>query len=281
MGSQICFPEVSTLSFPEKRDIADSFSKAASTYDQAAHFQQSVAARLRADNPFTLTAPAETLLDMGCGTGNELPELMRCFSPERTLVLDLAPGMIQYAKAQNYPAMDFIVGDIECLPFAANQFDVVHSSLAIQWCVQLEQVFNEVHRCLKPGGVGVISTLLTGTLHELENAWREVDGWQHVNAFFSRSEVEGILNASEFGLGQKSTYQLNHEQVVLTYDSVRQLTQELKALGAHNLNANRPRSMTGKAGLMKFLDAYEQFRLPSGKLPATYEVLYVYLKKEQ
>ena len=145
--------------------------------------------------------------------------------------------------------------------------------------MQLEQVFNEVHRCLKPGKVGVISTLLTGTLHELENAWREVDGWQHVNAFFFA--IRGGGHPQRFRIWSGSEIHLPAQSRASGIDlRFSQTTHAgLKALGHHNLNANRPRSMTGKAGLMKFLDAYEQFRLPSGKLPATYEVLYVYLKR--
>ena len=65
---------------------------------------------------------------------------------------------------------------------------------------------------------------------------------------------------------------------IRSYAQVRQLTHELKALGAHNLNPGRPEGLTGKARLQGLMAAYEQFRQPQG-LPATYQVVYAMLEK--
>ena len=67
---------------------------------------------------------------------------------------------------------------------------------------------------------------------------------------------------------------------MLHYPDLRSLTHELKALGAHNLNPGRPGGLTGRARMRALLDAYEQFRQPQG-LPATYQVVYGLLRKEQ
>ncbi|MNN92848.1 Malonyl-[acyl-carrier protein] O-methyltransferase [compost metagenome] len=66
---------------------------------------------------------------------------------------------------------------------------------------------------------------------------------------------------------------------MLHYPDLRSLTHELKALGAHNLNPGRPGGLTGRARILALVDAYERFRQPQG-LPATYQVVYGVLKKE-
>ena len=48
---------------------------------------------------------------------------------------------------------------------------------------------------------------------------------------------------------------------------------DLKAIGAHNVNAGRARGLTGKSRLTRMIAAYEAFRR-DGRLPATYEIVY-------
>jgi malonyl-CoA O-methyltransferase len=63
------------------------------------------------------------------------------------------------------------------------------------------------------------------------------------------------------------------ERCTLTYPEVRGLMRDLKAIGAHNVNAGRAPGLTGKSRLARMAAAYEQFRR-DGRLPATYEVIY-------
>ena len=66
---------------------------------------------------------------------------------------------------------------------------------------------------------------------------------------------------------------------VLHFADLRQLTHELKALGAHNLNPGRPGGLTGRARIRALVSAYERYRQAAG-LPATYQVVYGLLRKE-
>jgi malonyl-CoA O-methyltransferase len=60
----------------------------------------------------------------------------------------------------------------------------------------------------------------------------------------------------------------------LRYQKLGQLTGELKAIGAHNMNAGRPKGLMGKKTYQQLHAGYEVFREDTGKLPATYQVLY-------
>jgi malonyl-CoA O-methyltransferase len=57
------------------------------------------------------------------------------------------------------------------------------------------------------------------------------------------------------------------------------LMRDLKAIGAHNAAAGRRQGLMGKGEWRRLQAIYETFRYPeghklSGKLPATYEVIY-------
>ena len=64
----------------------------------------------------------------------------------------------------------------------------------------------------------------------------------------------------------------------MEYGQVRELLNELKTLGAHNVNRHRPAGLTGRRALQGMLRAYENFR-QQGVLPASYEVYFGVLEK--
>jgi malonyl-CoA O-methyltransferase len=59
----------------------------------------------------------------------------------------------------------------------------------------------------------------------------------------------------------------------VSYPDTLTLMRDLKAIGAHNVTAGRPRSLLGRAHLARMSAAYEEARR-EGTLPATFEVLY-------
>jgi malonyl-CoA O-methyltransferase len=192
--------------------------------------------------------------------------------------LDLAEGVLQYAREHLSSAEDadqtvlWVGGDAEQLPLASASVDLIYSSLAIQWCGDLPGLFREIRRVLRPGGVALFSTVLDGTLWELREAWQAVDQYQHVNDFVALTEVSRAIEAAGF---QACT--LQPRSLVMQYAELRELTTELKKLGAHNLNQDRPAGMTGRRRVQRLLNAYEQYRTVQGMLPATWQVLYGYL----
>ncbi len=249
-----------------KPQIADSFSRAAESYDSVAQLQRRIGHNLLAGLDHE-TVPV--VMDLGCGTGYFAPLLTEQFRPQQLICLDLAQGMLEYAKqTRATPNTLWLCGDAEALPLADNSVDLIFSSLAIQWCENLPALFSEVARVLKPGGRFVFSTLGPETLFELRDAWSVVDQFQHVNRFISFDTLQQ----------QATNYltQLNLREApeVLLYDQLRELTTELKGIGAHNISAGRQSGLTGKARITAFKQAYEKFRGAEGKLPATYQVFY-------
>lgn len=255
---------------PDKRQVAASFSRAAASYDSVAELQRDVGTQLIQRLP-TDFFPARWL-DLGCGTGYFTRALASRFAEGHGLALDIAEGMLDHARPLG-GAEHFIAGDAERLPLQDSTCDLIFSSLAVQWCADFEAVLSEAFRVLKPGGIFAFASLCVGTLFELRDSWRQVDGMVHVNRFREFARYEQLSAAS--GL---RTLSLQNQAHVLHYPDVRSLTHELKALGAHNLNPGRPGGLTGRARILGLVDAYEQFREASG-LPATYQVVYAVLEK--
>jgi len=255
----------------DKRKVAQAFSRAAQSYDSVAQLQRDIADRLMGWLPERVDG---CLLDLGCGTGYAAPSLREHYPDAPLLHLDLAHGMLAFAREQRpVSAAHYLCGDAEQLPLADASVALIWSSLAVQWCERPDRLLAELARVLKPGGRCLLATLGPDTLHELKRAWAAVDDDVHVNGFVSLDQ----LLAHNRGLRPVRT-EVEHR--VLHYDRLQQLMHELKALGAHNVNSRREQGLSSRQRLIRLLDAYEQQRLPEGALPATYEVYYLELFKE-
>ncbi len=97
----------------------------------------------------------QKILCVGSGSGEE------CFTLQQkgaeVIGLDAAQELVKIAKRQFY-GIEFIVGDQEALPFEAESFDIVFSSLTIHYSDDWSKVLAECYRVLKPGGILVFST---------------------------------------------------------------------------------------------------------------------------
>ncbi|MBQ9834523.1 MAG: class I SAM-dependent methyltransferase [Bacilli bacterium] len=97
------------------------------------------------------------VLMLGCGTGEE-SDLLETFgaTSEQLTGIDISNKSIELAK-KAYPDKEFIVGDMNELPFESNSFDFVYSSLAIHYSATPEKIYKEVYRVLKPNGLFLFS----------------------------------------------------------------------------------------------------------------------------
>jgi malonyl-CoA O-methyltransferase len=109
----------------------------------------------------------------------------------------------------------------------------------------------------------------------LRRAFDGVDGHNHLNRFADMHDVGDMLMQAGF-----ADPVMEMEYITLTYDDLRGLLNDLKAIGAHNATAGRGRGLMGKQAWARLLGNYEQLRR-DGKLPATYEVVYGHAWKPQ
>lgn len=257
------------MSLPDKRQVAESFSRAATSYDAAASLQQEVGAALLEQLP---DGAVNTWLDLGCGTGYFSQRLAQRYPHANGLALDLALGMLQQARRLAAPA-HLLQGDAEALALRAHSCDLIYSSLALQWCGDFAQVLSEAQRVLRPQGVLAFTSLCQGSLVELKDSWRAVDEQVHVNSFRAASDYQRLCDAAGF-----SRVHLTLREHRQHFPDLKALTRSLKDIGAHNLNAGRPAGLTSPAKLRALQAAYQQKREENG-LPLSYQVLYGVLIK--
>lgn len=263
---------------PDKQAMRSSFGQAVNSYDAVAELQCLTADEMLSRLPFLAIKP-QNVLDLGCGTGRNLPHLQHHYANARIWALDIAEGMLQHARRQHSSksrwlkwlpggaAEPFIAGDAEQLPFADNSFDLVFANLTLQWC-EPDRSFAELQRVLKPGGCLMFSTLGPDTLTELRQAWAAVDDSPHVNRFLDMHDVGDAMSRSAFG-----DVVLDVDMQRFHFATVQDVMRSLKDLGAHNVNQGRRRSLTGKKRFQQMQAHYETFRETAG-LPVSYEVVY-------
>jgi len=253
----------------DRARLRASFERASASYESAAGLQARVAAELleRVD-AFGFTPGV--VLDLGAGTGRVTRELKRRYPRSQVLALDIAPGMLREARRHQSLLRRFarVCGDALRLPLKGASVDLVFSSLMLQWCEPLAVALAEVQRVLAPGGFFAFSTFGPDTLHELRSAWAQADDYNHVNRFHDVQEIGDALMRA--GLSEPV---LDVDHIELGYPDALALMRDLKAIGAHNVTAGRPRALAGRARLARLGEAYESFRR-GAQLPATFEVIY-------
>lgn len=96
--------------------------------------------------------PGMRVLDLACGPGNLTSLLARLVAPGGEAVgVDLAPGMIERARARGIGNARFEVMDIEALRFANAAFDAATCGHGLQFVPNLDRALAETRRVLKAG----------------------------------------------------------------------------------------------------------------------------------
>jgi ubiquinone/menaquinone biosynthesis C-methylase UbiE len=101
----------------------------------------------------------ERVLDVACGTGVVARSAVELVGPSGSVTgLDLSPGMLEIARATS-AAIDWREGDAAAQPLSDGAFDVVVSSLGLQFVEDRLAACREMHRVLAPDGRVAIATV--------------------------------------------------------------------------------------------------------------------------
>lgn len=253
-----------------------SFDRAAHRYDQSAQLQQQVAGHL-IDLVFDNKVSADSILDIGCGTGQVTEAMCRHYSDSEVIALDFAERMLEQTKIrlqQHDLHADLICADAECLPFSVNSFDLIVSSLMLQWSNNLVGTLQSCRETLKDDGKMLFTTFTEGTLSEVKECWQEVDQSEHTSQFLSETDLEATVKAAGF-----SRTQIHFNTITMTYASVRAMIMEMKQIGASNAHKDRERGLTGKQRFSAFEQAFDKYRLENKQYPCTWKLAYVICDK--
>ena len=262
----------------DTKQVRRAFSRAAASYDAAAHVQRNAQARLLEsldylDDPALARTPPQRVLDLGCGTGTASVALQKRWPKAQIVSMDLALPMLQHTRAASKRWNPFVqvpqllCADARALPLAEGSVDVIFSNLCLQWVDDLGAVLNGFRRALKPQGLLLFSTFGPETLWELRNAFAHADAAPHVSPFVDIAGMgDALVNAGFF------QPVVDREEDITHYAELPALMHELRALGATNALASRRSSLTGRGRFAAAATAYETHRTAAG-LPATWEII--------
>jgi malonyl-CoA O-methyltransferase len=258
----------------DKQAVRRAFERAAATYDGHDVLQREVAARLLAHLDPIRIEP-RLVVDVGTGTGASLAALAARYPAARIAGIDLAHAMLERA-ARRTPGWRRLLGsrgpslvcaDAERLPLASGCAQLAFSNLTLQWC-DSPAVFTEIARILQPEGLWIFSTFGPDTLKELREAFAGVDAHEHVHTFVDMHDLGDALVHAGF-----ADPVMEMEMITVEYATVEAVARDLKAIGATNALAARPRGLAGRARWRQVVDRYERHRR-GGALPASWEVIY-------
>lgn len=103
--------------------------------------------------------PGERVLDVGCGPGFYVSELLEQVGPEGAVVaVDGSPDMLAVAQHRCAGGGDatFHEADATSLPVEDGSFDAALSVQVLEYVADVDAALREIHRALRPGGRALI-----------------------------------------------------------------------------------------------------------------------------
>jgi len=220
----------------QKSRIAEAFSRSAHRYEQASQLQAEVATAL-AHMAVKDLPEAPRILEIGCGTGGLTRHLLDEISDGTFLITDIAPTMVETCRERCAdPRATFAHMDGEHPDLGDGQYDLIVSSLAMQWFADLRGGIAVLSRHLVPGGRLVFSTLGHDTFINWRKAHADL-GLKDGTPDYPTPQAVGRMWPKN-GQGR-----VCESRIERPYDNARTFARRLKTIGANTPAAgHRPLS---------------------------------------
>lgn len=258
--------------------IREKFSRASGEYDEHALLQMQIADEL-CDRLIPLDS-IQRVLDIGMGTGYLLDKLKKKYPGLIIYGLDLAWGMLEKSK-NRLPMANLTQADAKHLPFSSETFEMAISNLTYQWVSDLEPAFEEARRALSRKGKFYFTIFSQNTLSELRES---IFGVLNTNGSVNLSPVanlpdkyaiENLLKKSGF-----KNIEIDLKIFRCFYSDLLELLNWLKIIGANKYWLNNfYNGLSARCFINDIIKYYEQKFSDSGKIFATFEVLFVEANK--
>ncbi len=185
--------------------VKNCFNKAADRYDQHCQLQITTGDKL-----ISLVGPANTIIDLGCGTGIVTSKLQY----KKLYALDLSDKMLNVAKQKlGQNNITYLHSSFD--DFTGLELDLAFANMSLQWSEDLKLTLANINANLKSGGILAFSLPLLGTFSDLGVSTIEflefnqiqefLINWQIIHSFEEQIEyvfpslIEGLKSIRAVG----------------------------------------------------------------------------------
>ena len=211
------------------------------------------------------------VLDWGTHHGMLAQALSRRPGVERLVAADPSIGFLMRLDGT------LVAADPDLVPFRDGSFDLAVSCLALHWAGDLPGALVQLRRVLEPGGLLLAAMFGGASLVELRTVLIEAElieeggASPRVSPAAALGDVAALLLRAGFAMPVADT-----ETITVTYPDALALMRDLRGMGETNALSARRRTPVRRATLVRAALLYaERFGLPDGRIPATFEVLYL------
>ena len=121
----------------------------------------------------------QNILELGCGDGALWTENLAKLPEQVKIVLsDISEGMLRDARrniGQEDARFSFTAFDCANIPFNDQSFDLIIANHVLFYCENLDKVFREIRRVLRPGGIFLCSTYGSSHMKEISDLVQQFD----------------------------------------------------------------------------------------------------------
>ncbi|KAI9891136.1 MAG: hypothetical protein M1814_003335, partial [Vezdaea aestivalis] len=175
-----------------------------------------------------------------------------------------------------------VLQDEEMLPYDANTFDAVMSSLSLHWINNLPSVLSQINNILKPDGPFLAAMIGGDSLFELRTSLQlaELDRRggvsTHTSPLAEVRDVGGLLEKARFKM-----LTVDVDDISVDYPSIFALMTDLQAMGESNAVVGRELGGIKREVLLASQAIYKELHgNEDGTLPATFRIIYMLGWKE-
>ena len=220
-----------------RSDIKPKFSEVSETYDSYGCAQRYCFELLEE----ALPEHAETVLDLGCGTGTNTYKLHHRLKSKKTVGVDQALPMIEYAKSRNMDStIEFIHANIEDY-HVKKQVDLILSNASLQWVADGQHIQRLCKEGMGEKTHFVFSVFLPGTFRELSEALNEVFEDTIELPCHSFRDIDGY---KDIVTPMFKVCNIQQKKILIAFDSVKELLMSIRKTGV--ADASNPLFLTPK-----------------------------------
>jgi NADH dehydrogenase [ubiquinone] 1 alpha subcomplex assembly factor 5 len=190
---------------------------------------------------------------------------------ERVVATDPSPAFLARGLGMR------VAADFDFVPFREGSFELAVSVLALHWVGDLPGALAQFRRVLEPGGLFLAAMLGGRTLVELRTALFEAELAEEggvsprVSPAAELGDVAALLLRTGYAMPVADA-----ETITVTYPDALALMRDLRGMGETNALSARRRTPLRRSTLARAVALYaELFGLPDGRIPATFEILFL------